>query len=270
MVRQISISNPEHFYSVTGEWWGASETEIGEIDRARVELLCKVNDGAPGRLLELGCGFGATAIASAHAGFDVTAIELSNRVDFARSSTQDTFDRKIEWIKGDFYTTPINGPFDVVTYWNCLGAGSDADQRRLLKRISGEWLSDDGVALIDVLNPFVHARWDGQTDHKHAANTNGYQRNQHESTAFDPVQNRFIETWTDDTSSDVKVSQSIRAYTPADLRLLLETTGLTLESIYISGEMIDPSKDYPGLEALMVVEQQYLAVLRRTDSRQRS
>lgn len=61
---------------------------------------------------------------------------------------------------GDFSEIGPPSPFDVVSYFDGFGVGTDDDQRRLLRRITG-WLSSGGCALIDIYNPYHFARIDG-------------------------------------------------------------------------------------------------------------
>ncbi len=247
------ISN---FYSKTGKWWGPVESEITERDHERVTLLKKICPNAK-KVLELGSGYGNTASATASEGYEVVANELSERIKFAKQFEQDN----LEFIKGDFYTTDLGGDYDVVAYWNGFGVGTDTEQRILLKRIANEWLNTNGKALVDIGNPFVRASWNGEEEHKDANPELGYQYTIDEITAYDPVNNRFIDTWWESDKPNERLTQSLRNYTPADLILLLEGTGLRLESLYVAGNKLETDSDYVGFRDLLIEEQEYLAVL---------
>jgi tRNA/tmRNA/rRNA uracil-C5-methylase (TrmA/RlmC/RlmD family) len=69
------------FYSRTGAWWGRAEAHVGERDHRRVALLHEHTGQGPKRVLELGSGYGTTAVAAAMAGHTVTAVEISDRAD---------------------------------------------------------------------------------------------------------------------------------------------------------------------------------------------
>ena len=56
---------------------------------------------------------------------------------------------------------------------------------------------------------------------------------------YDPVQGRWIDEWQPTASPENALAQILRCYTPADLLLLLEGTGLRLKYIEISGQAID-------------------------------
>jgi SAM-dependent methyltransferase len=249
------------FYSATGRWWGKAEAKIRERDHRRVELLHEHAGTGPKRVLELGSGYGTTAAATALAGHRVTAVEISDRVRFAERFAAEVPPGSLTVLHEDFYAVRPAGRFDAVCYWNGFGVGSDADQRRLLRRIADEWLEPGGAALIDVFNPFVWARWDGEPVHRVARPADGYDYELHELTRFDPVTCTAIDTWWPASDPDRKISQVLRCYTPADLSLLLAGTGLTLTTITVGGRSWPP-EPRPSLPALLRECPEYLAVLR--------
>ena len=75
----------EGFYSRTGAWWGEAESGIGEVDRRRAAALLDIG-GSGASVLELGCGYGSSARACAAVGLEVTAIDLSDRIQFATAA----------------------------------------------------------------------------------------------------------------------------------------------------------------------------------------
>jgi hypothetical protein len=86
-------------------------------------------------------------------------------------------------------------------------------------------LSSSGCALIDVLTPWHFARTAG--DEEEFPEGSGV----HYREGFDAEGSRMTERmWRADDAADV-VMQSLRCYSPADLRLLLEGTDLELAAI---------------------------------------
>jgi SAM-dependent methyltransferase len=235
---------------------------VTDRDWQRVDLL-REHGVAGGRILELGSGYGTTAVAAAQAGFEVTAVEISDRADFTSGLARDTAPGMVTIHKADFYTVELEGPFDAVCYWNGFGVGSDADQRRLLDRIASQWLRPGAVALVDVFNPFVWASWDGDEEHRLADAMAGYDYELRERIYFDPVTCTAFDTWWEPAAPDRIIGQSLRCYTPADLMLLLDGTGLALTTI-VAGEHVSTVSPYPGLVSLLREEFEYLAILRRT------
>jgi hypothetical protein len=56
---------------------------------------------------------------------------------------------------------------------------------------------------------------------------------------FDPVHCRWIDEWEPTAAPESALAQTIRCYTPADLLLLLEGTGLALKHIEVGGQVLD-------------------------------
>ncbi|MGW4247136.1 class I SAM-dependent methyltransferase [Nocardia sp. NPDC004722] len=251
------------FYSRSGSWWGEAEARLTDRDHRRVDLL-RAHGIPTGRILELGSGYGTTAVATAGAGYSVTAVEISDRADFTHGLAQSVAESSLTVHKADFYEVHLDGQFDVVCYWNGFGVGSDANQRRLLRRIGSEWLRPGGTALIDVFNPFVWAGWDGDEEHRTSNPAAGYDHELRERIQFDPVTCTAIDTWWETSDSDHPISQVLRCYTPADLALLLDGTGLSLTAIVVGDDAMSLSPQ-PGLGSLLREHHEYLAVLRTVD-----
>lgn len=248
------------FYSTTGRWWGDAEATITDRDHGRAAALARHAGTEAHTVLELGAGYGTTAAALALAGYEVTAVEISDRVAFA-VPLDPSAPGSFELINDDFYAVDLCRTFDVVGYWNGFGVGTDADQRRLLSRIAADWLRPGGVALIDVFNPFVWARWDGDEEFRARDVAAGYHHDLHERTTFDPVTCTATDTWWDAGRPEDTVSQVLRCYSPADLSLLLAGTGLVLTEIAVGDRVFRPAPQ-PGMRELLADHHEYLAVLR--------
>ncbi|MFK3980858.1 class I SAM-dependent methyltransferase [Micromonospora sp. NPDC050397] len=253
----------EDFYSRTGHWWGGAEARITERDHHRVALLHQHCGDGPWRVLELGAGYGSTAVVTARAGHAVTAVDLSDRLDYGADLARDVAPGTLTVFRDDFYTVRLDGFFDVVCYWNGFGVGSDADQHRLLERIAVDWLRPGGVALVDVSNPFVWARWDGAEEHLLPDPDRGYHHELYERTAFDPLGCVASDTWWEASRPHEPITQYLRCYTPADLALLLTGSGLGLSAITVGARTLTGGPE-PGLRELLHDHHEYLAVLRHT------
>ncbi|GAA5502908.1 hypothetical protein Dxin01_02655 [Deinococcus xinjiangensis] len=192
------------------------------------EQARKVSEAYPqGRVLELGSGGGQFAVAAALRGLSVTALELRPAGTAKTLELAYQNGAQLQAITGDFYTADVGGPFDLVCYWDGFGIGEDTDQQRLLSRIA-RWLSPAGHALIEIYTPWY---WE-----KYA----GYSRQWEgeipvtQTYAFEAEGCRMTDTY---AALDGPIhTQSLRCYSPADLRLLMQCTGLSLLNIEAGGK----------------------------------
>ncbi len=243
------------FYERQHDWLDEyREPTLNERHRAVAATIPRLASPPPGRVLELGAGGGQVAAATADLGYDVVAVELvTSAADHARSFTAESRPGHLTVVTGDFYTVDLDGRFDVVTYWDGFGIGADADQRRLLRRIAA-WLRPGGRALIEISVPWTWAARAGRQQQFARAGRR---------YAFDPEGSRMVDTWWPLGDESAAVSQLLRCYSPADLRLLLEGTGLRLHEIEPGGGF-DPATgawtDYAPLSWAI----SYVAVLAPT------
>ena len=169
----------------------------------------------------------------------------------ARRLAEGRPDRRIRVIRGDFYTIDLDERFDVVCTFDGFGIGADDDQRRLLRRIRG-WLAPHGTALIEVYSPWYWAAVAGRTMQLEVA-ARRYD--------YDAISNRMLDTWWPTNDRSAVVTQSLRCYTPAELRQLLKPTRLELVDVLPGGAYDHDAgvyrKHVPLGEAM-----QYIAVLR--------
>jgi SAM-dependent methyltransferase len=219
----------KEFYSKQNEWFGVY---LGKVDESHHKRAWLVQDMASIRgkanVLELGAGGGQTAAAIANLGHNVTMIELlPESVSCAEKIAAEVQQGSLKVILGDFYVTDFEPIFDVICYFDSFGIGTDSDQRMLLKRVAS-WLKTDGVAIIEVGATWYWARSAGIE-----MDLGGGMR----CYGFDPVGCRLIDKWWLPENPEESYSQSLRCYTPADLEMLLEGTGLKVDEIKPGGKV---------------------------------
>lgn len=161
-------------------------------------------------------------------------------------------------LEADFFEVEFDGKFDIVAYWNGFGIGSDSDQRRLLSRIVSLWLAGNVSILLDVFHPASWLRVAGQEQRVETERAGVCIKH----NDFDPIGGRFLDSWTsEDDPTGQAFTQSIRCYTPADLLLLLEGTGLAVKYAEVSGERFSIQSTDATIEAPLGQAWDYLVQL---------
>lgn len=246
LLRQENYSQDwiKDFYSQAGIWWGKDPQASGE-HATRVETIERLCKPGTRKILDLGAGPGRTAAALADMGYDVVGVELNpTDAGYFRELLHTPRKGRLDFLEADFYTVNLQGRFDLVTCWQVFGMGSDSDQRRLLRRIAQEWLTPDGSVLLDVYHPAGPAR-DAGREWKLAplAGVPGSVE-MIERCHYDPVHGRWIDEWQPVADPGNALAQTLRCYTPVDLLLLLEGTGMRLQRVELGGKIVDVHADH--------------------------
>ncbi|MFJ7828466.1 class I SAM-dependent methyltransferase [Psychrobacillus sp. NPDC096623] len=208
--RQFELYSPSH--------------KVSEYDMSlSAEIMEQV--GKPFRtILELGAGNGRLARALASFDKEVTTIELVPEiVEFTKQSNDD----KVNSLCGSFYTIELEETFEVILYMDGFGIGTDNDQIMLLERIYN-WLSEDGIGLIDIYQPKYWQKVNGIKMSPNLGVLREY--------GYDVQTNRMIDTWWAENSND-KVVQSLACYTPEEVIALCQRANLKVLEIYPGGAM---------------------------------
>lgn len=224
------MSWTQAFYSFQEQLTGCYEAPIHPFHR---ELAARItaHGGGPGRLLELGAGGGQFAVSAAQLGHEVTAVELLPQFGEHIERLAREKNTSVRVVVGDFYEVEFGGPFDFVCYWDGFGIGEDADQRRLLRRMASE-LSPEGRAYLDVYTPWY---WAHHAGYERAEEGQGGRPAHAQRYGFDADGCRMLDTYWAQARPEETRTQSLRCYSPADLRLLLTGTGLRLAEIWPGG-----------------------------------
>ena len=221
----------EDFYTKQEAWSGVYTSDVTDYHRRKASLVRSMAGDAPQSVLELGAGGGQTAYATAEMGCQVTAVELLPApAAHATRLSERLGSGLLRIIQADFYTVHLDASYDLVCYWDGFGIGQDEDQVRLLKRIA-RWVKPTGAVLLDIYSPWYWALAAGR-EMVFGTVARRY--------GFDPEGNRMIDSWWPIGREQDRVSQSLRCYTPADLKLLLRSTGLRLvDDATIPGGSVD-------------------------------
>ena len=243
----------QDFYQKQAKWSMAYSGNVQAANREKAALLQEFVGSKPQSILELGAGGGQNAVAVAELGHEVVAVEIvPDLVQHIQQLSAKHTELNIKVIEADFNQVTFENQFDAICYWDGFGIGTDGEQRHLLQRMK-RWLKKDGYALIDIFTPW------------HAAKSAGYQQkigNAHRRYDFNADQCRWLDYWWEEGQVDQQISQSLRCYSPADLRLLLAGSGLEL--MYIRpGGMMDYETNKFTPKASLQHAMWFLAVLKR-------
>jgi SAM-dependent methyltransferase len=232
----------EPFYTKRSEWMGP--TGIFDHHRARAASLEHYSGAGKKRILELGAGAGGTAAAMADLGHSVIAVELSPlRAAFARELAREPRQGSLTVIEGDYYALDFPEQFDLICHWDSFGMGSDAENQRLLQRMAEDWLAPEGCVLMDVFTPWWWIRRAGTVEQDDGRGLmRGYD--------FDPVGGRFLDQWWPIGDKSQLITQTVRCYTPTDFMLLVEGTGLTVETFVVAGNAFQVEENSTMTHAL--------------------
>ena len=238
----------QRFYTQAGIWWGTDPQAPGTHEE-RVQWIRQFCGPGTRRILDLGAGPGRTMAAMARAGHTVVGVEFnSTDAKAARYILAGERTDSITYLEDNFYTVVLDGKFDVVTCWQAFGFGSDDDQRLLLHRIAYEWLAPHGSVLLDVYNPSGPARDDGQQWQLAPLAGVAGSVEMIEKCTYDPIHGRWIDEWQPTEKPEDALAQSIRCYTPADLQLLLEGSGLCIKHLEFDHQPINLAEAYSVMQ----------------------
>ena len=245
------MTSAREFYARQAEWGGIYWGEVTARHRRRAAWVRSLLPAGAQRVLELGAGGGQDAVALAEEGCEVIAVEqVPSLAAHIRRLLRAHSRARVEVVETDFYRVALPAAsFDAVCYWDGFGIGTDDEQRVLLRRIH-RWLRPAGAALIEVYTPWHAARSAGRSWQV------GRARREY---AFDGEGCRWIDRWR--SGDGETVEQSLRCYSPADLRLLLEGTGLALAALYPGG-MMDYERGRYVASAPLEEAMAYVALLR--------
>ncbi|WP_166144288.1 bifunctional 2-polyprenyl-6-hydroxyphenol methylase/3-demethylubiquinol 3-O-methyltransferase UbiG [Methylosinus sp. RM1] len=123
--------------------WRPCDVVVNPWNKARVDMVGRFK--SKGRVAELGCGIGETALAFRNAGYDVVAVEESRRaIDFLKGRYPD-----IDWRESSIFPflEENRRSFDVLSLFHVLE--HIPEPRRVVARLDFS-LRDGGVIVIEV------------------------------------------------------------------------------------------------------------------------
>lgn len=229
------------FYGSAVGWWGESWYDGSDLEE-RAAFIAKY---APinSEILELGAGTGETAHHFAKLGYKITAVDIApENIELIQKIAKT--EPSITPIQGDFLEIKLERRYDVVVLFEAFGMGSDSDQRTLLERISREWLKPQGVLIMDVYHPFGPIRNAGKRMELEALENVPTSVAMIQYQDYDFMNNRWINSWEPIEHPENIKAQSLRCYTPCDLKLLTSGLPLALIDVYVDKKKMRLSTEF--------------------------
>jgi len=224
------------FYKKQNEWSDIYYRPVGESEYEKIRFIDSLLNGNGKEILELGCGGGQFALATAKGGYQVTALDINEDfIQFAQSQNKDIPESRLKYIVADFLQNIDPGHFDLICYWDGFGIGVDRQQKELLKKMIG-WLKPNGLILLEVFTPWY---WSSVTVGKSWKVSNATRLYE-----FDPYENRLLDHWWETGKESSRITQSIRCYAPVDINLLLDDTDYEIKQIKPGGAVDYQTGEY--------------------------
>lgn len=110
------------------------------------------------RLLDVAGGHGlfAARVCARHAGLQATVLDLPGSVRVGRTLMQQQgFAQRVLHVEGDIFSTPLEGPYDVILYFQTLRHFSPEQNLGLFRRLKQALAPDGVLAVMDYLAPEV-------------------------------------------------------------------------------------------------------------------
>ena len=181
-------------------------------------------------LLELGAWDGSLAKAMSKKVSHMTTVELVKEM---AEAAKENNPGNIEVIHGSFYDVQITDTFDAVIYIDGFGVGTDADQLELLRKI-GQWLDNEGCALIDNYQPEHWKKADDIEMRPDPSNNPDVIRRY----SYNFEENIIMDTWWKKGHEKLAQTQYLKCYTPEEIDKMCRQAGLRV-TVYFPGGAMD-------------------------------
>ena len=228
--------------------------ERADLERARIQvdqMLALLELQPPAHVLDVCSGYGRHSLELARRGFAVTGVDISEmQVRQARQHAAAT-DARSHFVVGDARALPVRGPCDAaINMFLSFGYfATDAESQAMLDQV-GRVLRRGGRLLIDFWNreheirafqPTVLDRRDDDIL-------------EIEDWTFDPLAGRlsWVNTVIFPDGRREAWTQSIRAFTAAEIKTMLSAAGFTLIGLY--GSLDGGPYDMDSEAAVFVAE----------------
>ncbi len=211
------------------ELYERSDTELAVTQVDHVVRLLDLR--APARILDVPCGYGRHSIELARRGYQVTGVDISE-VQIARARKKAAgAGARAQFVIGDARALPVAGLFDAaINMFLSFGYFATDEENEAMLRGIARVLCRGGRLLIDFWNREHEIRLFQPT----IIEERDDDIREVEEWSFDPLAGRL--NWTNTVvfpdGRRESWDHSIRAFTVAEVRKMLEAAGMTVVAIY--------------------------------------
>lgn len=249
------------FYATIARYYDSEHQDKTDDLELYLELAADKN----GSIFEVACGTGRVMLHLAKAGYDVHGIDIEpamlERAQQKADMLPESVRSRLHFHLGDVlkFDTDQRYAMIILSYNALLHFHKQDDQLALLRRLR-RWLADDGLLVIDMVNPgasFGAQDTDALLLEKTFLDADtGHLVMQYSVSSLDRTEQLIRVTWIYDEISDDGVVK--RTFAPVvyryifyyELRLLLMLAGFEVNNVYGSTEL-DPYED--GSERMVVL-----------------
>ncbi len=228
--------------------------ERADLERARVQadqVLALLDLQPPARVLDVCSGYGRHSLELTRRGFDITGVDISEMQVRHALEHAAAADGRPRFVVGDARALPVRGPFDAaINMFLSFGYfATDAESQAMLDGI-GRVLRRGGRLLIDFWNREHEIRAFQPT----VVDRRDDDILEIEDWSFDPIAGRlnWVNTVIFPDGRREAWTQSIRAFTAAEVRAMLEAAGFNLIGLY--GSLAGAPFDMDAEAAIFVAE----------------
>jgi SAM-dependent methyltransferase len=248
------------FYAAVARYYDAEHRDKTDD----LDLYSELSAEYGGPILEVACGSGRVMLHLAQEGYEVHGIDIEPAMlELARAKAERRPDlrERLHFYEGDVLSFDTEKRFRLalVPYNGLMHFHEQEDQLELLRRLR-RWLMADGLLALDLPNPadaFAAQDTDAMLLEKTFLEPEtGHLVMQYSVSSLDGTEQLLRVTWIyDEVTGDGTVKRTFapvifRYFFYAELRLLLELAGFTVEAVYGSPEL-DLYED--GCERMIVL-----------------
>lgn len=182
------------------------------------------------RILDVCCGYGRHDIPLAAQGYQITGLDLANKMLAKAAKDARAENAPVNWVRGDARDLPFEASFDVaLNLFTAFGYFErEGENLRVLQEIE-RVLKRGGRFLLDTVNHDFLVRYFQPSSWRYYDGVLLL-----EERHFDAQESRVEGVWTvvHPDGRRREYPHSIRAYTFAELRMLLTLAGLNVKDVY--------------------------------------